>query len=345
MTINSLRKLAFSLLLLGSMIQAHAGEAVSDLNGKLGFTYGDFDSDDGGTFSGSFALPLTSHFGAQFDGLYAHIAGNDFYGAGGHLFWRDWDRGLIGLAFGGVDADDVRSGEIGIEAEYYFRAVTLGVYTGVATIKYGDPVPFIDTDETTPFGSVYLGIYPIPNLLLRPSYTRKFNNNQYALDMEYALPVRNLTLTAEGMLADHDFHQVQVGLRYYFGGDKSLKDRHRRDDPVDVVSGSLTSIGTYGAEYVEKANAYILALQQAGPVSAGSTLGGSLVLSTGGSGSYGGSNTYSVIDLTTAGAGTITLSPGSGYVLADGGQLTDGTFNLAGGGTLVFNNGVLIITP
>ncbi|MDX1518786.1 MAG: hypothetical protein R3318_01595, partial [Gammaproteobacteria bacterium] len=45
-----------------------------------------------------------------------------------------------------------------------------------------------------------------------------------------------LSLFADGIVAD-DFDQVLIGVRYYFGETKSLKRRHREDDPQNSLLG------------------------------------------------------------------------------------------------------------
>lgn len=235
----------------------HAGDAVSSLNGKLGFNYGDYDSDEGRSVNGSIALPVTTHFGAQIDGLYTHVAEQDFYGTGGHFFWRDSDQAMIGLGAASVYSKNVYTYEAGLEAEYYFPWLTPGFYAGYSGIKYRNSSAFIDTDRIEPFGTVYLGIYPLPDLVIRPSFTRKLGNNLVGVEAEYEMPRINLSVTAESTWGEHDFRQTQFGLRYYFGGKKSLKRRHREDDPVNLVSGSFTSIGTYGAEHIDNIKTFI----------------------------------------------------------------------------------------
>ena len=47
--------------------------------------------------------------------------------------------------------------------------------------------------------------------------------------------VPGLTLFADGRVGEHDYSRVIGGLRLYFGGAKSLKDRHRLDDPGNVA--------------------------------------------------------------------------------------------------------------
>jgi len=47
-----------------------------------------------------------------------------------------------------------------------------------------------------------------------------------------------------------------VGLRYYFGQEKSLKLRHRQDDPPNILYTIQSQIGIYGAEFNQRAGEY-----------------------------------------------------------------------------------------
>ncbi len=104
---------------------AMAGEAVSGINGKLNYSGGNMDSFEGHNVSGSFSLPLAPNFGFQVDGLYTHVSDRDFYGAGAHLFWRDWDKGLLGVTAATVHEKGIDSFQGGLEAEYYLDKFTL----------------------------------------------------------------------------------------------------------------------------------------------------------------------------------------------------------------------------
>ena len=73
-----------------------AGEAVSELNGKVAYSGGSMEGDGGQNGFGSVSLPIADNFEFQADGLYTNVSDRDFYGAGGHLFWRDWDKGCSG---------------------------------------------------------------------------------------------------------------------------------------------------------------------------------------------------------------------------------------------------------
>jgi hypothetical protein len=64
-------------------------------------------------------------------------------------------------------------------------------------------------------------------------------------------------LTAEAALGNHGYDHLLFGIRYYFGANKSLRARHREDDPPGLMHQILYGLGLYGAEFNHKGNAYI----------------------------------------------------------------------------------------
>lgn len=247
----------FGYITLSSLTSLQANDAVSEFNGKIDSAYGNLNSSDGWITEGSASIPIAETLGFQFDALYADVEDADFEGLGGHLFWRDHEIGLIGFSFGGVFGDEVDSYEFSIESEYYLSWLTLGAKAGYAAIEYEDEVPFIETDEDGMFGLIYATVYPVDDLSITVGAENRFDNNSLRLDAEYELPVDGLSLFARAMTADNDYDHFLVGLRYYFGDKKSLKQRHRHDDPRSVVQDILFGVGTYGAEYNKRGNKYL----------------------------------------------------------------------------------------
>ena len=247
--------LVASLLLLSNAL--FANEAVSEINGKIDSAYGNLNSSSGWITEGSFSVPVADTFGFQMDGLYADVEDVDFRGFGGHFFWRDHEVGLLGIALGGVWGNLVDSYELSLEGEYYMNWVTFGAKFGYAEIKYNEPAPFIETDESKLFGMLYATVYPTDNLSISVGLENRFDNNSLRMDAEYELPVNGLSLFTRTMVAENDYDHVLFGLRYYFGGEKSLKKRHRHDDPRSIVQDIQFGLGTYGAEYNRRGNNYI----------------------------------------------------------------------------------------
>lgn len=237
--------------------QAFGNEAVSEFNGKVDSSYGNLNSSDGWISEGSVSFPIADTLGFQFDALYADIEEVDVSGFGGHLFWRDHKIGLLGISLGGIFDEGIDSYELSIEGEYYFSWITLGAKTGHASIEYEDYVPFIETEKDVAFGLLYFTAYPIDDLSVTVGLESRFDNDSIRLDAEYELPIDGLSLFSRSMIAENDYDHVLFGLRYYFGGNKSLKQRHRHDDPRNVVQDVLFGVGTYGAEYNKRGNEFI----------------------------------------------------------------------------------------
>jgi hypothetical protein len=253
-----MKKTATVLLSMAVTGVCFAGDAVSGINGDAGVSVGSMNGDAGKNLTGSFSVPLGTNFGFQADTLYTDVSQRDFYGLGAHLFWRDSEKGLLGLTAGGIrENDTLDSWAGGAEGEYYLRKFTFGAQGGIANIDYkGGPLPFIETDETDYYASTKVGFYPIDNLCLSLSYTRVFDNGLVQAQAEYQTPLDGVSLFTDLAQGDNDYDHALVGLRYYFGKQKSLILRHRQDDPPNVLNSILYNIGTYGAEVNRKGEEY-----------------------------------------------------------------------------------------
>lgn len=296
---------SFTIILL-TTVCSMANPAVSELNGKFGALHGSMDSESMTSLEGSVTWPFQECFGIQLDGLYSTIGQRaygfarvddvDFGGVGAHFFWRDSETAMVGLEAGYVFSDPVDSWELGIEAEVYLNWLTLGAKAGVASIRFDSSSTLIETDKDAFFGQLYLGAYPIDDLWIALLAEHRFDNTFFGLEMEYELPVAGLTIFGNAMKGRHGYDHALVGMRYYFGADKPLKNRHRESDPKNPLHGIRYGIGTYQAEIHEQVVKSIPSFNGG----SGST-GGSI--SIGGSGSTGGS--------VSVGGGTLVIGPGS----------------------------------
>lgn len=251
-------KVTITLLTLGLVTTlGHANSAVSEVNGKLGTAAGSFDSNDGNTFEGSISMPIGEELGIQLDGYYADVEDVDFGGVGAHFFWRDNKVGLLGLSAGALNGDHLDSYEFSVEGEYYLGQLTLGARAGYAEIDYDDSVPFIETRKGNAFGKLYAGFYALEDLWISASVESRFDNTYYGVDVEYQTPIDGLSIFGNATNGENNYDHAYVGLRYYFGGKKSLQDRHRKDDPKNMLIEMLTGVGNYGAEYNKRGKDYI----------------------------------------------------------------------------------------
>ena len=130
------------------------------------------------------------------------------------------------------------------------------------SLHYTNPTRFV--------GRVSTDYYPIDNLRVGASFTTAFHDNLAKGEIEYQTPINGLALTGEAALGNNGYDHWLLGVRYYFGGKKSLRDRQRQDDPRGLMPQILHSLGVYGAEFNRKENAYIAAH----PSSSGNSGGG-----------------------------------------------------------------------
>ena len=250
--------------------------AVSELNGKVDYAGGNMNSAEGHNFSGSITLPVSHLFGFQADALYSRISDLNFYGGAGHLFWRNPNTGLIGLTGGYLYRDgaaSVDTFQAGAEGELYWRQFTFGFFGGIGSINYQYSAPFIDTNPTHFVGRVSADYYPLDNLRVGASFTTAFRDNLGKGEIEYQTPIKGLALTGEAAWGSHGYDHWLLGVRYYFGSKKTLRDRQRQDDPRGLMPQILHNLGLYGAEFNRKEIAYIAAHPSASENSGGGYYG------------------------------------------------------------------------
>ncbi|HSK40858.1 MAG TPA: hypothetical protein VK943_13915, partial [Arenibaculum sp.] len=182
---------------------------------------GDFDEDYFAAFGAKATVPLGERFGAQLD---AGVGSDDYYGVGGHLFWRNPDAGLVGV-FGSwetYDGTDMARG--GVEAEAYIDRITLAGRAG-----YQDG----EVDETL-FGRMDIIFYATPNFSLSAGGEFGDDSTLGRARVEWQpafASMPGLSVYADGEFGD-DYARVMAGLNFHFGtAGASLIDRDRRYDP------------------------------------------------------------------------------------------------------------------
>ena len=220
--------------------------AVSALNGKVS-VFGGKQDGNGSSQSlfgvvGSLSVPMGFAYGLQIDAAAGSGASTGFYGIGGHLFWRDPAKGLLGLYGSYFKWDLTRGatngftvGKIGVEGAAYLGRFSL---EGLATYQSGSASGFN--------GKAVVAYYPTDNLRLDAGVRQVAGPGTMGLvDAEWRpLDTSGLTLFASGAIGQNSYSQFLAGARYYFGdANKSLIDRHRQDDPAPDFSGDMSIAG------------------------------------------------------------------------------------------------------
>ena len=208
------------------------GQAVSALNGKVDMR-GGISSGTGAAFtSGSISIPLAG-LGLQLDGAFGKREPRTIAGGGVHLFWRDPEQGLAGILAERASIGSHFINRVGFESEYYKRGWTLSAGAGFQN-------GFVPNSA---YSKLDLSLYLTDNFMIRPgirtSAGRQFATAGVEWQPTFVAAVPGLALFAEGAVGTHDANFALAGVRVYFGADKSLKRRHREDDPVNSVGQDI----------------------------------------------------------------------------------------------------------
>ncbi len=214
----------------GAPQAAFAGDstaAVSQANATI-TGRGGWDGIDKNLFRGDLLLegvvPLGHSFGAQGE---VAVGADNYYGVGGHLFWRDPSWGLFGAFASAESLRGTSLNRFGGEAEFYFDRLTVGARGGFQNGDVGD----------TGFGRIDLSFYVTPSFVLRTGYEGMPHLNFGRAGFEFQPAPRSLS--GLSLFADGEFGQgtaVFVGFRFHFGeAGGSLVYRDRHEDPGTVL--------------------------------------------------------------------------------------------------------------
>lgn len=163
-------------------------------------------------------------------------------GAGGHIFYRDPTRFLIGPTASITSLVGATLGNGGAEAELY-----LGKFTLAATGGYQWTVPSLNlTPKSGGYGEVDVRYYPIDNLMLSAGVADYAGTWLGVGKVEYQPGFESMpgaTFFLSGFGGGDSSYKITAGIRFYFGAPKSLIKRHREDDPPGLLLNS-TTVGT-----------------------------------------------------------------------------------------------------
>lgn len=203
------------------------GPAVDGVNGKLEAHAGSVGGDGAGLLGGSVTAPLGQAVGVQLDGMAGKVDGHGADGLALHLFQRDPDSHLVGLSAATLNYRGQDVERVGIEGELYRNQWTIGANLGQQSGDLGD-------DAYYGLGATY---YSNPDLALKAGIDGHGDNQQVNLGAEWQTG-SNWSMSLEGGAGDGD-NYLLAGVRLYLGKQKTLIDRHRRDDPDNPLLNAV----------------------------------------------------------------------------------------------------------
>ena len=221
--------------------------AVSGFNGKFEGAGGYFE-DDGSSADGrghgalTFTMPLGCDLGFQIDTAFGTLGGREAGGVGAHLFTRDPSSYLFGAyaSYSAIDNFTLTNDifRVGAEGEFYLEQFS---FEGLA--GYEDA----DIGSKDWFGQFTAAFYATDNIRVAAGYRHFLSVDAGVASVEWqpqglGVPV---SLFVEGQVGSNSHASVFGGFRFHFGaGDKSLKRRHREDDPVNPLMNLLATTCT-----------------------------------------------------------------------------------------------------
>jgi hypothetical protein len=211
----------------------------------------------GGFGAGALTFPLGQEFGGALDVLSGGLDSSGYFGGAGHLFWRNPSIASFG-AYGGVSyldhpidpngAFNNVFAKAGLAGELYLGRFSIETIGGWETggersgwfYDYGRA-----GQQNRPFDQVNLAYYPTDNWRLSVGQRYSQGANSYSVKTEVLLPFdqfKGVSVFVEGRIGEHNYHAVMAGLRFYFGPDKPLIQRHREDDPQIYLTDDFLTL-------------------------------------------------------------------------------------------------------
>lgn len=232
----------FGGVLAGLALTLAAGTAAAEegmftpgvTNAAVDMMGGQNQSDGAQVLGGNIDWLFGENWGLQFDlaGGRANTDGiqegsGSVLGFGGHLFWSNPNRGLLDFNAAHVSWGDIDMARAGFIGKWYS-----GPFTLTGRLEYQDA----DRLGSGLNSGLDLRWYPLPLFMFKAGAQEADGEGQLNLGFEYLpgfVPLPGLTLVGDAARGEDGYDQYFLGVRYYFGGGKSLQDRHRRDIPLD----------------------------------------------------------------------------------------------------------------
>lgn len=185
-----------------------------------------FDDDAWGGLGVKGTIPVGHQFGAQID---AAIGTHDYFGVGGHLFWRDPAIGLVGLIASHESIGGNHLTRYGLEGERFFPNLTLRAVVG-GEKKNSQSSAMAELDVT---------FYANPNLALSGGAEFHEGGTVGKVGVEWQpafTGMSGLSLYGNAEFGYDGYARAMAGINYHFGiNGATLKDRDRHYDPAFLL--------------------------------------------------------------------------------------------------------------
>lgn len=195
---------------------------------------------------GTITTPIGHDFGLQVDMGAGTLRGSPIGTASGHLFWRDPDKGMMGVYGQGnywAFSSGSNSWKAAAEIEGFYGQITLRGLFGAQGFGYNySPNESLNysRNQNLPdrFFNLALARYYVTDDLMLAAGEKYINGRGAGVVRAELLPSQFRgnaiapTIFIRGQFAPENNNSIIAGMRIYFGNsDKTLIRRHREDDP------------------------------------------------------------------------------------------------------------------
>lgn len=232
------RYLAIGLLLTVLIPALAAANSVSQVNGKAEGVVASIDGDSAFMALGSASVPIHPQLGGQVDTAFGKLDSENLFGVGLHLFTRDPQFYLLGAVISYTENNDSDMYRYGVEGEYYYGPYTVSAVFGQ---QNGD----VDSNG---FGAVDFNWYPNDEFMVQAGVSFADSDDRKGHIGGEFLVRPNIAAFADIGFGVEDYEHAIGGIRYYFGNDKSLQQKHREDDPANnLLTGAIQALNSFRA--------------------------------------------------------------------------------------------------
>jgi hypothetical protein len=199
-------------------------QAVSAFNGNLGVGGGELQDHSGWLGIGRGVIPVGPDTGFQLDPFGGTANGLGYWGIGGNFFFRDPSKGSIGPIVSYQEYGSANLQHYGAQGEWYTGPVDLALRAGYQDGHQVNRGGFVE---------LHAGFYLTPDLMIGTSSQYNAGHFDQTFDAEF-LPhwqaVPGLSLFSNASVGSPGGTMVLAGIRFHFGPDKTLMERHHTDD-------------------------------------------------------------------------------------------------------------------